>query len=468
LAIAQTSLYAMRAINPGNIPRLDEIAVNGQVLLFTFAIATIAGLLFGLAPAWRAIKLDLNTSLKSGGRSGQTDGGLLVARHRLRGLLVISELALSLILLIGAGLLIRSFVRLESVPPGFAADHVLSMQVVVAGPKYKDDKVVAQFYREIGGRLGSLPGVIAQGQVSVLPLSGQVSWGGINVEGFTPNPGQELQVDQRVASTDYFRVMKIPLLKGRYFDDHDTPDGQPVAVIDEQFAQRFWPRESPIGKHVWFDPKKPITIAGVVGVVKQYGLDTGAKMAVYFPLQQNPDNGISVVVRTSSNPADLAGAVVRQIHEVEPGAPVYEIRTMQDRLFDSLARQRFATAMLGTFAGFALLLAAVGVYGVMSYLVTQSTHDIGVRVALGAQPGNIVGLVVRQGMLLGAIGIGAGVIGAVALTRVMASLLFGVSATDVLTFGAVVAILAGVVFAATAIPARRAAGVDPMVALREE
>jgi predicted permease len=468
LAIAQASLYAMRAINPGNIPRLDEIAVNRQVLLFTFAIATIAGLLFGLAPAWRAIKLDLNTSLKSGGRSGQTAGGLLVARHRLRGLLVVSELAFSLILLIGAGLLIRSFVRLESVPPGFAADHVLSMQVVVDGPKYKDDKTVAQFYREISGRLASLPGVVAQGQVSVLPLSGQVSWGGINVEGFTPNPGQELQVDQRVASTDYFRVMKIPLLKGRYFDDHDTPDGQPVAVIDDQFAQRFWPRESPIGKHVWFDPKKPITIAGVVGMVKQYGLDTGAKMAVYFPLQQNPNNGLSVVVRTSSNPADLAGAVVRQIHEVEPSAPVYEIRTMQDRLFDSLARQRFATAMLGTFAGFALLLAAVGVYGVMSYLVTQSTHDIGVRVALGAQPGNIVGLVVRQGMLLGAIGIGAGVIGAAALTRVMASLLFGVSATDVLTFGAVVAILAAVVFAATAIPARRAAGVDPMIALREE
>ncbi len=468
LAIAQASLYAMRAINPGNIPRLDEIAVNGQVLLFTFAIATIAGLLFGLAPAWRAIKLDLNTSLKSGGRSGQTDGGLLVARHRLRGLLVVSELAFSLILLIGAGLLIRSFQRLQSVPPGFAADHVLSMRVSVTGPKYKDDKVVAQFYREIGGRLANLPGVTAQGQVSALPLSGEVGWGGINVEGFTPNPGQELQVDQRVASAGYFRAMKIPLLKGRYFDDHDTVDGQQVAVIDEQFAQRFWPRENPIGKHVWFDPKKPITIAGVVGIVKQYGLDAGTKMVAYFPLQQNPDNAMYVVVRTSSNPADVAGAIVRQIHEVEPSAPVYEIRAMQDRLFDSLARQRFATAMLGTFAAFALLLAAVGVYGVMSYLVTQSTHDIGVRVALGAQPGNIVGLVVRQGMLLGAIGMGAGVIGAAALTRVMASLLFGVSATDAVTFGAVVAILAAVVFAATAIPARRAAGVDPMTALREE
>jgi len=468
LMIAQASLYLMRLINPGNIPRLEEIAINGPVLLFTFAIATVAGLLFGLAPAWRAIKLDLNTSLKSGGRSGQTDGGLLVGRHRLRGLLVVSELAFSLILLTGAGLLIRSFVRLQSVPPGFAADHVISMSVVATGPKYKDDKVVAQFYREIGDRISHLPGVTSQGQVSVLPLTGAVGWGGINVEGYTPNPGQELQVDLRVASTDYFRTMKIALLKGRYFDDHDTSEGQQVVIIDEPFAQRFWPRENPIGKHLWFDPKKPFTIAGVVGAVKQYELDNGGKIVTYFPHQQAPSNGMYVVARTSSNPADAASAIVRQIHEVDRGVPVYEIRTMQDRLYDSLARQRFATAMLGTFAAFALLLAAVGVYGVMSYLVTQSTHDIGVRVALGAQPGHIVRLVVRQGMTLGAIGIAAGVIGAVALTRVMASLLFGVSATDLVTFGAVVAILTMVVFAAAFIPAQRATGVDPMVALREE
>lgn len=468
LVIAEAGLYVMRVINPGNIPRLEEIAIRGPVLLFTFAISTVAGLLFGMAPAWRAMKLDLNTSLKSGGRSGQTDGGLLVSRHRLRGLLVVAELAFSLILAAGAGLLIRSFVRLQSVPPGFAADHVLSMRVVVNGPKYRDEKMVAQFYREIGERIAHLPGVTAQGQVSVLPLTGAVGWGGINVEGYTPNPGQELQVDLRVASTDYFRTMKIPLLKGRYFDDHDTSDGQQVAILDEQFAQRFWPRENPIGKHVWFDPKKPITIAGVVGTVKQYGLDNAGKIVAYFPHQQAPDNGMYVVARTSSNPADAAGAMVRQIHEVDASVPVYEIRTMQDRLYDSLARQRFATAMLGTFAAFALLLAAVGVYGVMSYLVTQSTHDIGVRVALGAQPGHIVGLVVRQGMTLGAIGIGAGVIGAAALTRVMASLLYGVSATDTFTFGAVVTILGIVVLAASAIPARRATSVDPMVALREE
>ncbi|HTQ57848.1 MAG TPA: ABC transporter permease [Bryobacteraceae bacterium] len=468
LLIAEASLYLMRVINPGNVPRLEEIAINGPVLLFTFAISTAAGLLFGLAPAWRAIKLDLNTSLKSGGRSGQTDGGLLVSRHRLRGLLVVAELAFSLMLLVGAGLLLRSFVRLQSVPPGFAPDHVISLATVVTGPKYRDDKVVAQFYHDLGERIAHLPGVTSQGQVSVLPLTGMVSWGGINVEGFTPAPGQELQVDRRVASTDYFRAMKIPLLKGRYFDEHDTADSQQVVIVDEPFAARFWPHENPIGRHVWFDPKKPFTIAGVVAMVKQYGLDTGSKLVVYFPHALFPDNAMFVVARTAGDPAALARPIVSQIHALEPAAPVFEIRTMQDRLFDSLARRRFAMAMLGTFAAFALLLAAVGAYGVMSYLVTQSTHDIGVRMALGARSAHIMGLIVRQGMTLAAIGIGAGAIGAVALTRVMTSLLFGVSPTDVLTFGAVIAILAAVVFAATAIPARRATSVDPMVALREE
>jgi len=468
LAIAQASLYVMRTINPGNIPRLEEISIKGSVLLFTFAVSTVAGLLFGLAPAWRAIKLDLNTSLKSGGRSGQTDGGLLVSRHRLRGLLVVSELAFSLMLLVGAGLLIRSFARLQNVPPGFAVDHVLSMQVAANGPKYREDKAVVQFYREIGDRITRLHGVTAEGLVSPLPLTGGVGWGGINVEGYTPPQGQELQVDLRLASTDYFRALKIPLLKGRYFDNHDTSDGQQVALVDDQFAQRFWPRDNPVGKHLWFDPKKPMTIAGVVGNVKQYGLDTGSKIVVYFPHQQQAGNGMYLVARTSSNPADLGNAIVREIHAVDPGVPVYDIRTMQDRLYDSLARQRFATAMLGAFAAFALVLAAVGVYGVISYLVTQSTHDIGVRVALGAQSGHILGLVVRQGMALALVGIVAGLIGSAALTRLMSSLLFGVSATDALTFGGVAAILAAVVCAATIIPARRATAVDPLIALRDE
>jgi predicted permease len=288
------------------------------------------------------------------------------------------------------------------------------------------------------------------------------------VEGYAPPPGQELQVDQRTASKDYFRAMKIPLLKGRYFDDHDSSDSQPVAIIDEQFAQRFWPRDNPIGKHLWFDPKKPITISGVVGMVKQYGLDSGSKIVVYFPHRQATNGWMYLVARTSTNPADLANAIVREIHAVDPGVPVYGIRTMEERLYDSLARQRFATTMLGAFAAFALLLAAVGVYGVISYLVTQSTHDIGLRVALGAQPGQILGLVVRQGMLLAGVGMGVGLIVSAALTRVMAGLLFGVSATDAATFAGVAVTLAAVAFAASAIPARRATRIDPMTALREE
>ena len=468
LAIAEISLYVVRSMNPGNIPRLEDIEINGVVVAFTLGVSLVTGILFGLAPVWRALKVDLNTSLKAGGRSGQSDGGLHLKRHRLRGLLVVSELALSLMLVVGAGLVVRSFVRLQSVPPGFTAGHVLTMQVAASGPKYRPDKAVAQFYQEIESRIARLPGVKAEGVVSVLPLTGSVGWGGIKVEGYAPPPGQELQVDLRIASTDYFRAMEIPLLKGRYFSEHDTVDMPKVVVIEEKFAQRFWPRGDAIGKHLWFDPKKPFTIVGVVGTVKQYGLETDGKIATYFPQQQQAGNGMFLAVRTSSDPAALAGAVVREIHAVDPDVAVYGIRTMQDRLYDSLARQRFASTLLGAFAAFALLLAAVGIYGVMSYLVTQSTHDIGLRVALGAQPGNILGLVVRQGMELAAIGILAGLAGAAALTRVMASLLFGVSATDAVTFGAVAALLAAVAFAATVIPARRATRVDPMVALREE
>ncbi|HTS65212.1 MAG TPA: ABC transporter permease [Candidatus Acidoferrales bacterium] len=468
LLLAWWSLQVMRAINPGNIPRLEDIHINAGVLAFTFAISLLTGILFGLAPAWRALKVDLNTSLKAGGRSGQASGGLRVTRHRLRGLLVISELALSLMLLIGAGLLIRSFVRLQSVPPGFTTDRVLAMQVAAAGTRYREDKAVVQFYREIGDRIAHLPGVTAQGVVSTLPLTGSVGWGGINVEGFTPAPGQELQVDIRIASTDYFPTLEIPLRNGRFFSDHDTAEGQQVAIIDDRFARRFWPRDNPIGKHLWFDPKKPMTIVGVVGTVKQYGLDDEGKIVAYFPQQQNPGNMMFLAVRTASDPALVSGAVVSQIHAVDPNVAVYEIRTMADRLHDSLARRRFSTVMLGAFALFALVLAAVGVYGVMSYLVSQGTHDIGVRVALGAQRGDIVGMVVRQGCELVAFGVAAGLIGALALTRVMASLLFGVSATDWITFSAVAVGLALVAVAATWLPARRATAINPIAALREE
>jgi predicted permease len=468
LLVAQLSIYMLRSMNPGNIPRLEDIAINSAVLMFTFGVSLATGILFGVAPLWRAIKVDLNTSLKAGGRSGQSDGGLHVRRHSLRGLLVVSELTLSLMLLIGAGLLIRSFVRVQSVPPGFTTDHVLTMEVAAAGPKYRVDKAVINFYKEFESRVAHLPGVVAEGVVSALPLTGEVGWGRISVEGYTPPPGQELQVDIRVAGADYFRAVEIPLRKGRFFSEDDTAEKPQVAIIDEKFAQRFWPDSDPIGKHLWFDPKKPCTIVGVVGVVKQYGLETDGKIATYFPQQQQPDPRMFLAVRTSREAAGLSSAVVSQIHAVDPDVVVYGIRTMQERLHDSLARQRFSSTMLGAFAVFALLLAAMGLYGVMSHLVTQSTHDIGVLVTLGARPGNIIGLVVRQGMELAGVGIAVGLVGAAALTRVMTSLLFGVSTTDAFIFGSVSALLAAVALAATVIPAWRATRVDPMVALREE
>jgi len=468
LLVAQLSLYVVRTMNPGNIPRLQDITINAAVLAFTLGVSVITGILFGVAPVWRAIKVDLNTSLKAGGRSGQSDGGLHLNRHSLRGLLVVSELTISLMLLIGAGLLIRSFVRLQNVPPGFTTDHVLTMEVAATGPKYRDKKPEVSFYKEVESRVAHLPGVVAEGTVSGLPLSGEVGWGGIDVEGYTPAPGQELQVDLRVASTDYFRTMEIPLRKGRFFNEDDTADKPQTVIIDEKFAQRFWPGGDAIGKHLWRDPKKPFTIVGVVGVVKQYGLETDGKIAAYFPQTQWGGDRMFLAVRTSSEAAGLTSGVVSQIHAVDPDVVVYGIRTMQERLHDSLARQRFSSTMLGAFSAFALLLAAVGLYGVMSHLVSQGTHDIGVLVTLGAQPGNIVGLVVRQGMALAGIGVVLGLVGAAALTRVMASLLFGTSTTDAVTFAVVPVLLIIVALASTAIPAWRATSVDPMVALREE
>jgi predicted permease len=468
LGVAQLSLLVVRTMNPGNIPRLEDIGINGAVMAFTFGVSLVTGILFGVAPVWRALKVDLNTSLKAGGRAGQTDGGLLVRPHRLRGLLVISELALSLMLLIGAGLLVRSFVRLESVPPGFSPDHVLTMQIAATAPTSQDRKPLAAFFREIERGISELPGVVAQGQIDPLPLTGGVGWGSMNVEGYTPPPGQELQVDLRNASADYFASMKIPLRAGRFFSEHDTIDLPGVMIIDERFAKRFWPNGDAVGKHLWFDPKKPFTIVGVVGAVKQYGLETDGKIAAYFAQQQYPSAGPYLTVRTKGDPGAISAAVVHEIHAADANAVVYDVRTMDERVYDSLARQRFASTMLAAFAVFAVLLAAVGLYGVMSYLVTQSTRDIGVMVALGAGSGDIIGLVMRQGMELAGIGILAGIVGAVALTRVMASLLFGISATDLVTFGIVPLILAAVAFAATVIPAWRTTRVDPVVALRDE
>jgi predicted permease len=468
IGLAELAIRLVRAINPGNIPRLDDISINAPVMAFTFAVSLVTGVLFGLAPSWRAARTDLNSSLKSGGRSGQGDGGIQISRHHLRGLLVVSELAFSLMLLIGAGLLVRSFVHIQQVPPGFNSDHVLTMQVSASGKKYRDSKVAVQFLQDVEDHVSRLAGVKTQGLVTVLPMTGAIGWGGINVEGFTPAPGQELQVDIRTASAHYFRAMEIPLIQGRYFTDYDGANSQQVAIIDEKFAQRFWPRGDAVGKHIWFDPKNPVLITGVVKQVKQYGLDMDSKIAVYFPQKQTGLSGGYLVVKTSSEPAALTAAITGEINSVEPAAVVWDVKTMDQRVYDSMARQRFAATMLSAFAVFALLLTTVGVYGVISYLVSQSKHDLGIRIALGAQPGNIVGLVLKQGMTLTVAGVVAGLLGAAGLTRVMASLLFGVKATDTLTFGTVAGVLIVAAFLATVIPAQRATRVDPMTVLRED
>jgi predicted permease len=466
LLIAKLSLYVVRTVNPGNIPRLDVIGLDGGVLAFTLGVSVLTGIVFGLAPALRAARVDLNSALKSGGRSAQADGGFNSSRRRLRGVLVVSELALSLMLLIGAGLLIRSFVRLQNVPPGFNPDSVISMRVGRTGMDLSNREAAVEYFRQMGERIASVPGVTTRGAVTALPFTSSVGWGSVHVEGFIPQPGQELQVDQRAATPDYFRTMEIPLVKGRFFSEFDAlPNAQPVAIVDEKFAQRFWPSENPIGKHLWNDPKQQMTIVGVVGTVKQYGLDIDGRIVFY-----RPSLGLLgyQVARTALDPASVSASIIRAIHSVDPTIPIYDVRTMNDRLNESLARQRFATIMLGAFSVFAMILAIVGVYGVMSHLVTQGTHDIGVRMALGAQRSRIVSMVIRQGMELTGAGVILGLIGAALLTRVMAALLFGVSATDVATFAAVPLMLVAIALVASYVPALRATRVDPVVALRDE
>jgi predicted permease len=475
LCIAALSLYAVRTINPGNIPRLDDVGIDGTVLAFTLGISVLTGIVFGLVPALRVSRADLNMSLKAGGRSGSDGGGLHATRDKLRGLLVAVEIALSLMLLVGAGLLVRSFARLQNVPPGFNPDHVISMRISANGPKYKEEKVVTRFYKDVADHIRNLPGVISEGAAGQLPLTSSISWGGLTVEGYTPSSNEpELQVDLREADENYFQTMKIPLIGGRFFSQTDTDTSQKIVLIDEKMSKRFWPHGDAIGKRVRPGGNTPanknpwFTVAGVVGVVKQYGLDLDTRMVVYFPAMQNVSNSMYIVARTTSDPVALAGSIVREIHAIDSDVPVYDISTMEARVSRSLARQRFSMDMLGAFAGFALLLAAVGVYGVMSYLVTQGTRDIGVRIALGAQQSDILRLVIKQGMTLAFVGIIAGLAGAAAISRVMGSLLFGVGSTDFVTFTSVAILLAMIAFAACYIPARRAMRVDPLVALRYE
>jgi predicted permease len=424
----------------------------------------LTGVLFGLAPALRAARVELSSSMKAGGRSTQGEGGLGSSRGRLRSLLVVAEVAISLVLLIGAGLLIRSFMQLQQVSPGFEPAGVISMRVGGTSRQFPTRDEALAYFRPLNEALAAVPGVQSRGFVSALPFTSSVGWGSINVEGWTPRPGQELQVDQRNATIDYFRTMKIPLTQGRFFEESDLPgNAAPVAIIDQKFADRFWP-EGAIGKQVWFNPKQKITIVGVVGTVKQYGLDIDGRIVFYFPAAFTGWH----VAKTSGDPAVVGAALARKIREFDSTMTVGDVQTMTDRMGTSMARQRFSTVMLGAFAAFALLLAVVGVYGVMSHLVAQGAHDIGVRMALGAERRGILMMVLRQGMELAVAGIVLGLIGAFALTRVMAGLLFNVSTIDVATFSVVPLALTMTAAIAIVIPALRATRVDPVVALRDE
>jgi predicted permease len=465
LLIAEGALQVVRNINPGNIPRLEAITLDSRVLIFTLAVSIVTGLLFGIVPALRVTRVDLNTSMKAGGRSAKGEGGLGGSRRRLRSLLVIAEVAISLTLLVGAGLLIRSFIRLGKVSAGFEPSGVISMRRGPTARQFQNRDEFVAFYLSSNEALAAVPGVTMQGAVSSLPFTSSVGWGGINVEGWMPQAGQELQVDQRGATPGYFRTMKIPLLRGRFFDDHDIPaNADLVCIIDEKFANRFWPNGDAIGKHLWNDSSRKFTIVGVVGTVKQYGLDIDGRIVMYRPTA----NAGWLVARTSSDPGTVATAMVRKIHELDPTMTVIDIQTMTDRMSSSLARQRFSTLMLGAFAVFALILAIVGVYGVISNLVTQGARDIGVRMALGAQRKSILLMVMRRGMELAGAGIVVGLLGAVASSRVMTGLLFGVSTIDAVTFSLVPLILLATAMLATYIPAVRATRVDPVVALRDE
>ncbi|HSO75690.1 MAG TPA: ABC transporter permease [Blastocatellia bacterium] len=449
-----------------HIPRIHEISLDAAALGFTLAITLIAAVLAGLLPAWQVSRQELTGALKDGQKGA---GGS--QRSGLRSLLVVSEIALSFMLVIGAGLLIKSFIRLMQVDPGIDPDNVLTLRVDLPGSKYPEDHQKAAFYEEIERRISGLPGVESVGATTCLPLEGYRWTGDATVEG-RPVDDYLRELRHKTVTAGYFRTLKIPLLSGREYDGRDTTTSPKVAVVNEAFARWAFPNEDSIGRRVKFS--KPtidspwFEIIGVVRGEKQDGLDKDIKPEVYEAQSQNVESQLVMVVRTNGNPMNLAGAVREEIRAVDRDLPPYDIKPMNEVLSASFARQRFTVTLLGVFALLALGLAAIGIYGVVAYSVTQRTYEIGLRRALGAQSGDVLKLVGRQLARLAVTGIGLGLAASIALTRLIASLLFDVSATDPATFAAVALLLGGVALLAASIPARRAVKVDPMVALRYE
>ena len=450
-------------------PMFHDIHVDMRCLAFTFGISIITGLIFGLAPAMQISRPNLAESLKESGRGS----GPSASRNRLRSGLVVSEIALTVVLLVCAGLLIRTVMRLRDVDTGFKTQNVLAMNVGLPGIRYPKPENQVAFYKEVTQRIASLPGVKASGTTSVLPLSGNFDGRGLLVEDHPKPRGEEITVDLYIASPGYLRAMEIPLVKGRAITDQDTTDAVKIALINSTMAAQLWPNEDPLGKRIKFpgsekSPQPWRTIVGVVKDVSQYALDKKAPMQIYVPHAQFPTGFSTIVVKTENDPTAMTAAVRREIQAVDRDQAVFNVTTLEQLMGDSILMRRFFMILLLVFAGLALTLAAVGIYGVMSYVASQRTHEIGIRMALGAQASDVLKLIIGNGMVLAMIGVAAGLAGSFALTRLLAGLLFGVSATDAITFTLVSLALIAVALFACYIPARRATKVDPLVALRYE
>jgi putative ABC transport system permease protein len=477
LLFAMWGIDALLAAIPDDVPRLlvANIGLNGRVLAFTFGISVLTGLLFGLAPALQASKSNLNESLKEGGRSGSAGG----SHQSVRNALVVVEVGVSLLLLVGAGLLIQSFMRLQQTDLGFDPQNVLTLRVPLPEARYKENAQVASFWEELENRVRVLPGVESVGITRGLPMNGGIE-SGITVEGQEVANIKDITVAVNLfASANYFHTMKIPLVSGRYFTEQDTKDSQPVVLVDEMLVARFFPNTDPVGKRLKMggvDSQSPwLQVVGVVKHVKHYSPDEEGRVEIYTPYKQVPQaffaaatRSMWLAVKTQSDPTALTAAIRNEVQQIDKDQPISNVDTMENIVAATVAPQKFATWLLGIFAATAMLLAAIGIYGVMAYSVTQRTHEIGIRMALGAGQKDVLRMVVGQGMKLALIGVALGLAGSFAATRLMSSLLFGVSATDPLTYGGVALLLAAVALFACLIPARRATKVDPMIALRYE
>ena len=458
---------SIQAFGSRVVPMLGSVEIDGGVLAFAFALSMVTGVAFGSAPALRASRVNLNETLNDGGRTP----GAGSTRSPLRSALVVTEVALAMVLLISAGLLIKTVVRLNSVNPGFNSQRLVTMNVWLPRAKYTKAEQWNGFFDRLVQRLEALPTVESAGLTSILPAGDNFDRRTIEIEGQPRRPSELPDIDNYFVTPDYVRTMAIPLVRGRALNGQDTADAPLAVLISESMAKKFWPNDDAVGKRVRFYNSDPTaqrpwrTIVGVVGDVKQYGLDTSGGIALYVPQLQQPQTTMTLVVRTQTEPAAMIESIRREILAIDPEQAVFNVATMEEVLASSIALRRISMFLLAGFAGLALLLAAIGIYGVLAQAVVQRTHEIGIRMALGAQARDVLKLIIRQGMSLTAIGIAVGLAGAFALTRLLASLLFGVGATDPMTFVWIPILLAAVSFFACYLPARRAARLDPIKAL---